>query len=63
MTAPQKIHPNMLVNVLMAVIKNYYHEITVRVAIKREGEEVIADKRIFQGEGYAVMQLHVSTTL
>jgi len=61
MVAPRKIHPGQVVQVLMAVLANYYDDIDVRVAIqKNRDEEIVAVRRTFtESSGYALLQLDV----
>ncbi len=58
--APRKIHPDMVVQILVAITKMYYKQINVRAAIKNGEEEIAAASKLFEQEGHTIMQLYVS---
>jgi len=58
-TAPREVHPNQEYNVFVTILNMFYQQIHVRVAIKRNNEDVIGATRLFTTEGFAVMPLLV----
>ncbi|KAF5402207.1 hypothetical protein PHET_04001 [Paragonimus heterotremus] len=57
--APNRIRPNEMVRVAVSIFRLLYRQLTVRISVKINTDEIISDVEIFQSPGTRLMQLEI----
>ncbi|KAA3678278.1 uncharacterized protein DEA37_0008308 [Paragonimus westermani] len=57
--APNRVRPNEMVRVAVSIFRLLYRQLTVRISIKINTDEIISDVEVFQSPGTRLMQLEI----